>query len=73
MNRKRKWTIDQLRNAAKKSCSIRHVLLLIGLREASGNYEQIKKYLLEYQIDTSHFTEWHGIKVYGTKATPLSL
>ncbi|MBU0578498.1 HNH endonuclease [Patescibacteria group bacterium] len=53
--RKRKWTIKQLKIAAKNSNSIRQLLFSLGLKEAGGNYKQIKKYLDEYQINTSHF------------------
>lgn len=52
--RPRRWTVRQLRKAAKNSRSIRQVLHKLGLREAGGNYTQIKKYLHLYNIDTSH-------------------
>ena len=53
--RKRKWTVEQLIAAAKQSNSIRQLLFSLGLKEAGGNYKQVKKYLEEYQVDTSHF------------------
>lgn len=56
MNTKRKWTIEQLKKAAKESKSLRQVLKKLGLIPAGGNYEQIKKYLKENKIDISHFT-----------------
>ena len=56
MNRKRRWNEKQLREAVKKSLSIRQVLTKLGLREAGGNYSQIKKYLKEFGINTQHFT-----------------
>ncbi len=43
-------------NAASKSTSVRQVISKLGLVEAGGNYEQIKKYLKFYKIDTKHFT-----------------
>lgn len=55
----RKWNEQQLRVAAENSLSIRQVLKRLKLKEAGGNYSQIKKYLAEYKIDTSHF---HGQK-----------
>lgn len=64
--RTKRWTLDQLRQAAKESKSIREVLKKLGLKEAGGNYCQIKKYLHLNKIDTSHFTgrAWNkGIKV----------
>ena len=57
--RKKKWTEYELREAALASTSIRQVLFRLGLREAGGNYAQIKKYIEIMQIDTKHFTG-HG-------------
>ena len=53
--RKRSWTIDQLKNAVKNCFSYRQVLSKLGLREAGGNYEQVKKYISENQLDIKHF------------------
>lgn len=53
--RKRSWTEEDLRDAAKRARSTRQLLSFLGLVEAGGNYAQIKKYLQEYKIDTSHF------------------
>ncbi len=55
MHRKRSWDETQFKNAVKNSTSFRQVLLKIGLREAGGNYEQVKKYIKEYNLKTSHF------------------
>lgn len=52
--RQRKWTVEQLRSATRKSTSIRQILHLLHLKEAGGNYQQISKYLKELQIDTKH-------------------
>lgn len=49
------WTKKQLEIAAKESSSIRQVLSKINLKEAGGNYAQIKKYLALYKINTKHF------------------
>ena len=53
---KRKWNESQLKNAVRGSKSYRQVLYKLGLVEAGGNYEQIKKYIKEYNFDISHFT-----------------
>jgi len=53
--RKRSWSKEQLKKAVLGSSSIRQVLSKLGLREAGGNYSQIKKYLEEYKLDISHF------------------
>ncbi len=54
--RKRSWTKKDLINAVAKSTSNRQVLIKLHLVEAGGNYEQLKKYLDIYNIDTSHFS-----------------
>jgi hypothetical protein len=54
--RKKKWTEEKLIKAVKKSTSIREVILKLGLIPAGGNYEQVKKYIGERSLDTSHFT-----------------
>lgn len=53
--RKRSWTVDQLREAVKSSFSYRQVITKLNLRPAGGNYDQMKKYVIEYKIDTKHF------------------
>lgn len=44
-----------MEKAAKKSFSVRQVLVALHLKEAGGNYSQIKKYLKFYKINTRHF------------------
>ena len=68
------WTIEQLVKAAKNSTSIRQVLHKLGLKEAGGNYAQIKKYLDLYKINTTHFKgkAWNkGMKYSLPSKTPL--
>ena len=55
IGKKKKWTELELRNAAKKSSSIRQVIFLLGLVPAGGNYIQIQKYLNNLNVDISHF------------------
>ena len=55
MNRKRSWTIDQLKNAVKEARSYAQVLKKLGLVEAGGNYAQIKKYIQENNLEIKHF------------------
>jgi len=52
-----KYTEEQLRSAIESSGSIRQVLSKLGLKEAGGNYETIKRRISKLNIDTSHF---HG-------------
>lgn len=54
--RPKKWTEQQLRKIVPVVTSVRQVLTKLGLKEAGGNYAQIKKFLKEYKIDHSHFT-----------------
>ena len=72
--RKRSWTIQQLKNAVKKSFSYRQVLAKLNLREAGGNYEQIKKYIKEYGLNIKHFKGrgWNlGMRGIGKPLIPL--
>lgn len=72
--RKRSWSKKQLENAVKTSKSHRQVLAKLNLREAGGNYEQIKKYIKEYKLNTKHFTgkAWNkGLKGIGKPRIPL--
>lgn len=55
MSKIKKWTLDQLVTAAHESTSIRQVLKKLGLVEAGGNYEQIKRYIKLHNINTAHF------------------
>lgn len=53
--RKRSWTIVQLIKAVKYSASYRSVLNKLNLKEAGGNYAQIKKYIRENKLNIKHF------------------
>ena len=54
--RKRSWTKEELIIAVKLSKSVRQVLAKLNLKEAGGNYSQIKKFLKVYKINIKHFT-----------------
>lgn len=72
--KKRSWTEKQLKQAVSKSFSYRQVLNKLGLREAGGNYEQIKKYINEYNFNTAHFKGrgWNnGLRGFGKPRIPL--
>ncbi len=72
--KKRSWTPEQLLDAVKNSYSLRQVIAKLGLIEAGGNYQQIKKYILEYGFDSSHFRGklWSkGLKGIGKPRIPL--
>lgn len=60
--KKRSWTEEQLKSAVVNSFSYRQVLNKLNLREAGGNYDQVKKYIKEYQLDATHFKGkgWNG-------------
>lgn len=51
---KYKWTEEQLIEAVGSSRSYRQILIKLGLFVSSGNYRQIKKYITERNLDTSH-------------------
>jgi hypothetical protein len=72
--RRRSWSNNQLKNAVKTSTSYRQVLAKLNLREAGGNYEQIKKYIKEYNLNIKHFKGrgWNkGLKGIGKPRIPL--
>lgn len=54
--RKRSWTENQLKIAVINAKSIRQVLQSLNLKAAGGNYQQIQKYIQEYQLNIEHFT-----------------
>lgn len=56
VGRIRSWQKDDLVEAVKVATSFRQVLKRLGLVEAGGNYEQIKKFVHEAKLDISHFT-----------------
>jgi hypothetical protein len=73
--RKRSWEISQLVEAVKVSLSYRQVLVLLKLRPTGGNYEQIKNYIKENSLNTSHFKGkgWNaGLKGIGKPRIPLN-
>jgi hypothetical protein len=50
----RKWSIDQIREAVKKSKNYIEVIRFLGLK-ANSSYITIKKYITELNLDISHF------------------
>lgn len=72
--RSRRWTEQQLKEAAKNATSIRQVIYALGLKPAGGNYSQMSKYLDELKIDINHFKGkgWSkGLKGIGKAKIPL--
>jgi hypothetical protein len=72
--RARSWTLEQLKLSVQNSTSRRQVLQRLGLREAGGNYDQLKKYIKELGLDTRHFTgmTWNkGLTGIGKPIIPL--
>lgn len=56
MPRKRTWSNKSLKEAVSSSKSLRQVLKHLKLRPTGGNYDQLKKYLKELDLDTKHFS-----------------
>ena len=56
------WSKENLSKIVAESYSNAEVIRALGLKEAGGSYSQLKKYIEEYQLDTSHFTGalWHS-------------
>ena len=55
IKRKKSWTEKQLVEAVRTSFSLRQVLSKLRLVEAGGNYEQVKRYINELNLDSKHF------------------
>ncbi len=71
---KRSWTESQLKMAVEQLFSYRQVLAKLGLRESGGNYEQIKKYIREYNFNIDHFKGrgWNlGLRGIGKPRIPI--
>ncbi len=74
MNKKRRWTIEDLKRITPTVKSIREIIKGLGLVPAGGNYEQVKNSLKEHKIDISHITGsgWRrNMKFAFTPRTPL--
>ncbi len=52
----RKYTERQLKEAVKKSTSMRQVLKTLNVAAYGGNYDVLKKAISHFNLDTSHFT-----------------
>lgn len=73
-NNHRSWTDQQLIDAVKESFSYRHVIVLLGLIPAGGNYDQVKKRIKYLNLSTEHFTGmlWSkGLKYQNKARVPL--
>jgi hypothetical protein len=55
MPRRRRYTDEQLAAAVRKSCSVRGVLLKLGLRATGANYKSIHGLIAKLGLDASHF------------------
>src|SRR3989344_569609 len=72
--RTKRWTKTDLEKAVANAKSVRQVLKFLGLREAGGNYQQIKKYIAEFKFSTAHFSgqAWNkGLRGLTKKVIPL--
>lgn len=74
VSKRRSWTDADLQRAVKSSTSNRQVLIKLKLREAGGNYDQLKKYIQELAIPTNHFRGMacnKGLRGIGKPLIPL--
>lgn len=72
--RKRSWTVNELKNAVSKSRSYAQVLRNLNLKEAGGNYMQVRKYIRENKLGVEHFKGqgWsRGMRGIGKPVIPL--
>lgn len=68
-----KYTEQDLRDAVKKSSSVRQVLMILEVKPAGGNYQTFHKAVKHFGIDISHFTgqAWNKGRKYGHRR-PIS-
>ena len=68
---RRTWTDEQLITAVAEGNGYRSTLTSLGLQPRGGNYAQLKKYILEYNLDTSHWNGqgWNRGRKFPTKKT----
>lgn len=67
MYRKRTWSEKQLKDAVKKSYSYRNTIKMLGLRPTGGNYNQVKKYIKEY-----NFLQFISLVCFGIRTEKLA-
>ncbi len=75
ITRRKKWSKQALEKAVVSSTSVRQVIKKLGLVEAGGNYEQIKKFIELWKLDTNHLRgqAWNkGMKGVGKPIYSLS-
>ena len=67
--RRRKYDVEQVAEAAKTSFSIRETMIKLGLSATGGGYYVIKKFIANNNIDISHFSGkmWSKGKVIGPR------
>ena len=53
---KNKYSVEDVKEAVKKSKSLANVLRLIGLKAKGGNYSTINKFISDNGVDITHFT-----------------
>lgn len=51
-----KYSENQLRDAVKRSASMRQVLQKLNVAAYGGNYDVLRKAIKHFNMDTSHFT-----------------
>jgi 5-methylcytosine-specific restriction endonuclease McrA len=66
-----KYTKEQIENAVKQSFSIANVLRVLGIRQAGGNQCHMKRRIIKFGIDCSHFKgcAWNKGRKFPSKLT----
>ena len=58
----RSWSKVDLINAVAASSCIKDVLYQLNLKENGDSYARMKRWIKEYNIDTSHFSKWLKVR-----------
>ena len=69
MLERHKYSVLDLKSAVKNSRSIAQVLSKLGIVPAGGNYQTVKRRIIKYNINTSHFVgqSWNKGRIIGPR------
>jgi Zn finger protein HypA/HybF involved in hydrogenase expression len=72
---KNKFTKELLSSLVKESLSLAEVLRKLGLAPKGGNYDTLKRYIILYDLNVTHFTgqKWNKGLAYTDKASIFKL
>lgn len=66
-----KYSLEQLKASIKSSTSMRQVLIKLNVAPYGGNYDVLRRALIHFSLDTSHFSgqAWNKGKTLSPKVS----